>query len=127
MISKSLFRATFENLNEGPDCEPGLVFDAIHVEDSSLVPGALLVRPAQHKSEQNYSCNKKTISIQRNLGGRSSPVCESRVANERELEESAPTSWVLSKEKTFRLSELGTLWFTKSRIKNLDIWLARDF
>ena len=122
-ISKSLFRATFE----GPDCEPGLVFDAIHVEDSSLVPRALLVGPAQHKSEQNYSCNKKTISIQRNLGGRSSPVCESRVANERELEESAPTSWVLSKEKTFRLSELGTLWLTKSRIKNLDIWLERDF
>ena len=54
LISKSLFRATFDNLNEGPDCEPGLVFDAIHVEDSSLVPRALLVGPAQHKSEQLF-------------------------------------------------------------------------
>ena len=58
--------------------------------------------------------------IQKNLGGRSSLVSESRVAKERELEGSL-ASWVLSKEKTFRLVEMGTHKPSKCRMKSLDI------
>ena len=32
-----------------PDCKPGLILVAVHVENPTLVPRALLVRPAQHK------------------------------------------------------------------------------
>ena len=60
-----------------------------------------------------------------NLGGRASVVVESRVANVRELELS-PASCVLSKEKTFRLSELGTQRLTKSKIKSPGIRLAME-
>ena len=35
-----------------PDCEPGLVVDSINMENPPLIPGALLVRPAQHKPER---------------------------------------------------------------------------
>ena len=35
-----------------PDSEPGLVVDSINMENSPLIPGTLLVGPAQHKPMQ---------------------------------------------------------------------------
>ena len=35
-----------------PYCEPGLVFYSINMENSPLIPGALLVGPAQHKPKE---------------------------------------------------------------------------
>ena len=47
-----LYKLHLINVNAAkPDCDPGLMFVAIHVENPTLIPGALLVRPAQHKSE----------------------------------------------------------------------------
>ena len=85
------------------------------------------------------------LFIHRNLGGRSSLASESRIAKEREFEGSLTsrvlskeTSWVLSKEtsrvlskgalkrvlskeKTFKLMEMGTHENTRWRIKSLHI------
>ena len=71
----------------------------------------------------------KKLFNHRNLGGRSSLVSESRVAKEREFEGSLTSrvlskgalKRVLSKEKTFKLMEMGTHENTRWRIKSLHI------
>ena len=101
-----------------PDCEPGLVVDSINMENPPLIPGALLVRPTQHKPGENL--NLFSSKNQWNLGGRSSLVSESRVAKDREP---GLASRVLSKEKTFKLVQVGSQRHNKyRRSKSLDIW-----
>ena len=75
---------------------------------------------------RSFSCCLFTFCIlnQRNLGGSSSLVFESRVAKESEEEPSSP--WVFSKEKTSKPEELFSFYFHSPflRRENFQTWGA---